>query len=151
MVLPARSEIDLISGPATRTATNASGDATGPDIRSAAVAAVAICSWIVPVLATSTVECGSTMFASDAAALPGICRFVREERSGASPALVATTVDFDFFLVLRTAWRTWDLVCLCQAAVDMRFVGAGSLLGGSASIGARTAVAQANGFWPRHS
>src|SRR5437868_11807004 len=147
MVLPARSEIDLISGPATRTATNASGDATGPDIRSAAVVAAAICSWIVPVVATPTVEGGSTMCALGAAALPGSCRFVCEERSGASPALVATTVDFDFFLVLGTAWRAGDLVCLCQAAVDMSFVGAGSLLGGSASIGTRAAVTQANGFW----
>jgi hypothetical protein len=56
----------------------------------------------------------------------------------------------DFFLASRIVWRAWDGASLCDAAVDTRFAAAGALPGGSAPIGTRTAVAQANGFWPWH-
>ena len=86
IVLPARSETDLTSGPATRTATSASSDASnvGTDIPSATAAAAATCSCVVRVCGMSVVECGSVALArvasearaaSEATALPVVCWF----------------------------------------------------------------------------
>src|SRR3954471_2620844 len=163
IVLPARSETDLTSGPATRTATSASSNASnvGTDIRSAAAEAAATCSCVVRVCGTSAVVCGSAVLAraasevraaSAAAALPIVCWFACGEGAGMGTAAADFAATLMGLGVRRTAWCARDRGGLSprQVASDTRSAVAESAACDSGSIGTWTAVRQANGFRPTH-